>query len=1021
MPGQIAFFLGRERELAELSAALDEATAGRGALFLVVGEPGIGKTCFAEVFAALAAVRGAQVLRGSCWEGAGAPPYWPWTQVIRSLLPARAPARPGAPYLASIVPELGEPAGGPVAPTALESDTARFLLFDAVAGLLASAATRKALLILLDDLHWADAASVLLLRFLARELRETRVLIVGSHREQENPEASQILPQLLDLGRHGHRIPLRGLDRRHTATLLCELLGRDVDGALLGAVHHHTEGNPLFVHELARFLAPGERPDPRRPLPVPDTIRGVIRSRLAPLPERSGPVLRTASVVGQDFDLPCLERACGLERDDILDRLDAPVRNGIVISTESPGRYRFSHALIRETLYAETPIGERAALHRRVGEGIEILRGTDPDPPVSELAHHFEAAVSAGGAPKAIAYTRRSAERAMRRLAWEEAARDFTRTLDLMEHERIGGRARCEALLGLGEAYKLSGRREDAGRALREATDVARAVGDVELLARSAQQHGDIGLGPMWTEFGRTNDSLVALLEEALAALGPDDRPLRTRLLARLATELYWADVPDERRDRLSGEAMASARRLGNPATLGYALFARVAAMAVPDNVEERIGLEDEILRLARSIGDRELELTTLQWRLGDALQLGDEAALGEDLARFLTLIDDSRLPRYRWLGPAFRSQLALLLGRLDEAERECDRMLVEAEDVEHEDPARVASALYFGILRERGRLPELEGGIRELTTQAILGAVWPAALAQLYAEIGRRQDALAEIETLAPRGFAALRRDTTFLFCAGALAEAAWLLEEPRHADDLYSLLCPYADRLVLAGPATIYCFGPVRHHLGCLAALSGRWGEAVDHFDAALRTTERLGMRILAARTRVAFARALLAQGARDRALGLLDDATATADELGLAAVRARVEAARSSADRHVPTAPPDPEQRGILRGDGMTWTAVWSGRRVMLRDAKSLRCLDVLLRHPGRSVASTDLVRQLEGDDPSPADDERSGERARVKARRLLRAAIDAIGREHPALGRHLDDAIRTGVRCSYSPRG
>jgi predicted ATPase len=633
MPGEIPFFIGRERELVELSAALDDAAAGGGALYLVVGEPGIGKSCFAEVFAALAAARGARVLRGACWEGDGAPPYWPWTQVVRALLPALAQRGLGAAdrsasYLAAIVPELAARIDDPVAAAALESNAARFELFDAVAGLLAGAAARKVLLVLLDDLHWADTASLLLLRFLARELRQARVLLVGCHREHESRPAAPTLPLVLDLARYGRRIPLRGLDRRQTGTLLGEILGREPDDALVGAVHGRSEGNPLFVHELARVLPEGEDLVADRLPPLPDTIRGVIDGRLAPLPDPSRPVLRAAAVIGREFDLACLERACGLAAGEILDRLDAPVRDDIVVPTDFPGRYRFSHALVREALYADIPSSERATLHHRVGESIESLHGVDVEPPLSELAHHFSAALSAGGAAKAIAYTRRSAEQAMRHLAWEEAARAFRETLQLMDRELLAGRARCEVLIALGEAYKLSGRKEDAGRALQEATEAARELGDVELLAGAAQQHGDTGLGPMWSEFGHTSPALVSLLEEAVAALDAGDRPLRARLLARLATELYWADAA-ERRQRLSAEALASARRIGHAATLGYALFARVVAVADPDNLEERLRLENEIVRLARSIGDRELELTTLQWRLGDALQRGDEAALG--------------------------------------------------------------------------------------------------------------------------------------------------------------------------------------------------------------------------------------------------------------------------------------------------------------------------------------------------------------------------------------------------------
>jgi tetratricopeptide (TPR) repeat protein len=300
------------------------------------------------------------------------------------------------------------------------------------------------------------------------------------------------------------------------------------------------------------------------------------------------------------------------------------------------------------------------------------------------------------------------------------------------------------------------------------------------------------------------------------------------------------------------------------------------------------------------------------------------------------------------------------------------------------------------------------------------MGAVWPAALAQLYAEIGRREEALAEVEKLAPRRFAALRRDVTFLFCAGALAEAVWLLGEPRHAGELHGLLVPYAERLVLAGPATIYCFGPVRHHLGCLAALLGRFDEARRHFAGAVATSERLGMRVLATRSRIAFARCLELAG-DDGARELLDEAVAVSAELGLAALHAQALAMRASAKRPTAASPIEVGDGSILRREGGAWTAAWKGRRVMLRDAKSLRCLDVLLRNPGRELACAELVHAVDGERAAPRDDVRAAERARVKARRLVRSAIDIIRREHPELARHLGEAIRTGARCCYAPRG
>src|SRR2546428_5159610 len=391
-------FVGRERELAELRAGLEAAVGGRGPFFLVVGEAGIGKTRLAEELAREAAERGGVALWGRCWEGEGAPPYWPWVQVIRALLqgvPAeelRPAVGAGAPYLVPLVPELGERFRDlPALSTSPRSEHARFYLFDAVATLLRSAAQRTPLVLVLDDLQWADAPSLLLLQFLAHELRDVRILLLGTYREVEVRQAPAVAEILGALGRDGHHVPLRGLGEEEVRRFLEETIGRSPAPVLVRAVHRETEGNPFFVDEVVRLLVAEralERHEDTSPgrVPVPQGVREAIGRRLAPLPPPCRDALTLASVVGREFDLALLQRACGLDGEALLETLGPALAGEIVVrEPRGAGRYRFAHALIREAIYEEIGAVERARLHGCIGDALEDLHRDDPTPHLAAL------------------------------------------------------------------------------------------------------------------------------------------------------------------------------------------------------------------------------------------------------------------------------------------------------------------------------------------------------------------------------------------------------------------------------------------------------------------------------------------------------------------------------------------------------------------------------------------------------------------------------------------------------------
>src|SRR5205809_1066821 len=429
----------------------------------------------------------------------------------------------------------------PALSTSPRSEHARLYLFDAVATLLRSAAQRTPLVLVLDDLQWADAPSLLLLQFLAHELRDVRILLLGTYREVEVRQAPAVAEILGALGRDGHHVPLRGLGEEEVRRFLEETIGRSPAPVLVRAVHRETEGNPFFVDEIVRLLVAEralerhEDPSPGR-FPVPQGVREAIRRRLAPLPPPAREALALASVVGREFDLAILHRACGLDPEALLETLGPALAREIVVREPGGvGRYRFAHALIRETLYEELGPAERIRLHGQIGEVLEEVHRTDPTPHLTALAHHFLEAAPARGADKALVYSTRAGRHAAASLAYEAAAAHFQSALEVLGLARPGDeRERCELLLARGDVQWKSGDGRGARETFQQAAEIARRIGDAPLLARSALGFAGEGSRLLWVRSEVVDQPRIELLEEALHRLGDGDPGLRAQLLALL-------------------------------------------------------------------------------------------------------------------------------------------------------------------------------------------------------------------------------------------------------------------------------------------------------------------------------------------------------------------------------------------------------------------------------------------------------------------------------------------------------
>jgi eukaryotic-like serine/threonine-protein kinase len=899
--------IGRTPELLELRTALADAIAGRGGLVMLGGEPGIGKTALADEISSEAAARGAQVAWGRCAEDSGAPAYWPWMEILRALVRNRdrhwldAILGDRAAQLSALIPELAVPASSPAGAEPAAQATGmgsnepadqRFRLFDSIATLIAEIARDRPILIVLDDAHDADPASLLLLRFIARGVRRIPLLLVVTYRENELRLDPKRAESLAAMRREGATMVLTGLGAPEIAAFVESRMASAPDALLVAELRKVTEGNPFFLSEIVRLLAaegPGKSAGGTAAFRIPDGVRAAIKRRLAMVSEATRNALGVAAVAGRDFDLATIREACALPLESLLTALDEAEAGGLVTTRhDHMGGYRFSHALIPETLYADLSKPAVRELHLRIAQTLETLDRSNLEPQLAKLAYHYAAALPSGPLDKAIAYARRGAQHAQTMFAYEDAARMYQMAISALELAHPADeRMRCETLLNLGEALYGAGLFDRARSAFARASASARQIGSAEDMARAA-----LGFGMPPSTPDRADHDLIAMLEQARDALGGSDSALHAMILARMSVEYFWAH--DSHRAELSRQAVEIARRAGDSAALLYVLYARHTAVWEPDNLEERLAIASEIIALAGHTGNRRWALKV--WGLGahymrfaDLLEAGDIASVDREIAQYARLATELRQDLgYEEL---IRATRALMDGRFDEAERLGIKTLEVAMRLERRlGPFRAAVNSQLLILRrEQGRIGELEPVLRNNLARTPGSALRRCALAFLYSQTGRRAEARVSFEELAAGNFIALPRDMSWYAMMVLLTEVCAYLGDAARARMLYQLLEPYAGRNAVLDIHV--CYGAVAQYLAMLAATIGELDQAQSHFEAALRLNLEMGASSWVARTRYEFAAMLLGRdrpGDRERALELAELAVATADSLGMQALR-------------------------------------------------------------------------------------------------------------------------------------
>jgi DNA-binding SARP family transcriptional activator/tetratricopeptide (TPR) repeat protein len=862
-------FVGRADLFERLFAAWNEAQGGFPSLWLLAGEPGIGKTRLAAELAARVHRAGGRVLYGRAYPEPLAP-YQPFAEAL------------GVARFASL---------------AAAAENERYALFEAVAGQLARP---PGALLVIDDLHWADLPALLMLQHVLRSSQPSPLMVVATYRHAD-VDARHPLAEALGELRRDHpfeRVLLDGLEPEDLGGLVAGFTGPSGPECFLHALHGETEGNPFFVEEVLRHLKESGSLEARMTsgalarMGVPEGVKDVVGRRLARLGENTNHALAIAAVVGRRFGVDVLERLSGMREDALIAALDDALAADLIADEPgTPGRFTFKHALVRETVYDSLSQTRRVRLHKRIGEALADLHGRDLDAHLGELAHHFVAAARPGDADDAVRYAIAAGDRALELLAYEDAARHYEAALGCLDlTEGASDYQRCDLLLALGGAEARSGAGIRARAHFVEAADLA--VDSPPRLALAALGYGTDVLGGLWwLSVGLTDNPMVDLLERALAAL-PREGALRARVLAQRAMQTYWTDERERGKD-MSAEAVAMARAAGDPATLLYTLAARHAAMWSPDAVEEQLAVADEVVRLAETCGDHERGLAGLGWRITDLLVLGERHAVDESIRLCLHWAESLPQPAHTWYATHLLAMIAMVDGRFDSVEDLTSTALAFNPQL-HDQSASQSWAIQIYALRdEQGRLGELEEIIVAAVDLYPMVPAWRAALATLYAETGRDAECRAEFERLAKHDFAGLPRDGLWMTSMAYAVRACARLGDGERAAVLYEQLLPYASLNVVIGLGIHYA-GSAELFLGLLASTTERWDDAERHFEAARAMHERMRSPPLVAHTDHEHARMLLARGrpeARPRANDLLTRAATTAATLGMTRLSDRV----------------------------------------------------------------------------------------------------------------------------------
>ncbi len=856
-------FVGREGELKQLQGAFDAAMSGQGGLMMVVGEPGIGKTTLTEQLGTYAMLRGGMSLVGHCYEeGSLSLPYLAFVEAMRSYVldrdheALRSELGAGAGDVARIVSEIRERLDVELPePSTPEED--RFRLMQAVTTFLRNAADVQPIAIVLEDLHDADKGTLDLLNHLARSLSGSRLLVVGTYRDVEVDRAHPLSGALAELRRTAsfERVTLRGLSPNEVQRMLSNLADQEVPFALAEAVFRQTEGNPLFVQEVIRFLAEegliardggqsqatGDQP---LAMQIPEGLRDVIGKRMSRLGDACNQLLAVAAVIGREFEMQTLEAVADVSEDDLASALEEAVGAAVIEERSRAGvvgavRYRFTHAFFRQTLYEELIAPRRIRLHQQVARALETQYASRLDERAAELAEHFSYSSDAADLAKAVEYCQRAAERAAAVYDYGETARLLDRALgvqDVLDPDDT--ERRCDLLLALADALLSSDEPSRAeSEVAEEAFALAEGLGDADRAAHACIAGLD-GL---------------ASVNAAPALQGPRGQEWAERLHQHARDDTIghvWADIVrgaiEGRGAELWPQALKTARRLDDPDAFHFAAGLVLFSGANWDSVGQHVAEE-----VAQRAGDpaRVRWIAFSQYCLGIArLRFGDREAAERVFSRVIDL--PAKAPESAVVGCALAAQaiLAAMDGRLEEAVEIAQRLPGETGGL-------IVRTIVTHPLFWLGR-------VDDYFAMRPTSGVWEA---HTFALAGRADEARAVLAAFNPR--ATENHSVVVMVMQGAR-----LLGDNERVRAL-------AERAIeLWDPVATVWMTITDRHLGDAHAFLGDPEQARRRYDSAIEVAERMRWRPEIALTRLSLAELLFEHypDQRDQAAEHLDFAT-------------------------------------------------------------------------------------------------------------------------------------------------
>ena len=905
-------FVGRRQEMDQLKSALESALSGQGSLAMLVGEPGIGKTRLAEEFGVYAKLRGAQVLTGRCFEGEVTLPYRPFIEAFQQYMRGRPDGElrgelgDGAPEVAKLVSEVRQ--RFPDIPEAqpLEAEAERLRLYESISAFIRNASEVHPIVLMLDDLHWADKPSLLMMRYLARSIGGQRVLILGAYRDVELDRTHPLSEVMATLRQETpyQRVLLRGLPEEDVLGLL-ESVESSEEGAagrqaLAAALYQETEGNPFFIREVITHLIQEGKivyedghwtshVQTVDELGIPEGVREVVGKRLSRVSEGCNRMMTLASTMTGGFTWEELKAIADIDETELVELVEEALAAQLIQERkgDQAGTYDFTHALIRQTLYGELSTPRRVMLHRQIGNALEAFYGAGVEAHLSELAHHFFQAAPGGDVDKAIDYAKRAGDRAVEQLAHEEAAQHYELALQALELKDIPeDRQRYDLTLAVGTAYYRSDVPEKAMAATERAVKLAEELREPQLQGEAAvAYHLAVQRGPQ--AFTQVD---VPVLERAIEACGSEPTGLRARLLASLCyalAERANSAAQRERRLDLAREAREAAEHAGDLGARVAALRALHLAMDGPQSTKERLAVSKQFLEAAQRANNRADVLWAHLYLLGDLAELGRMDDVKKEIAETVDLADEMREPSFSAWRPLWDAMLLMNEGRYEEAEQRTLEVAPIAQRTQHPGWIGTFSAQLYSIRWGQGRLGELEQVVLQRHEENPDLRVWAAALAVLYLDTERPEQAQEWFDQAAAGDFLDVPQDSNWMITLMAAAEAAYRLRDERRAAQLYEILEPYAQRQVTVGFAFL-CFGSGSLPLGQLAATMGHWDEAERHFEQALAFNQHTGNRPWLASAQFLYAEMLHERnesGDGEKAQALVNEALATFEELAMA----------------------------------------------------------------------------------------------------------------------------------------